>query len=143
MTQLLVNLIKTFEGLRLTAYRCPAGIWTIGYGHTGYDVCENMQITKDQADELLILDVSKILNQIFNTSPILLNTNMNRISAIGDFVFNLGISRYRFSTLRKCVDNEDWMNASQECKKWVFAGGKRLKGLVARRDIEATLLLHN
>ncbi|MFT4325862.1 MAG: glycoside hydrolase family protein [Candidatus Liberibacter psyllaurous] len=71
----------------------------------------------------------------------LIDAGENRISAIGDFVFNLGIGRYRNSTLRKCVDREDWINASHEICKWVFAGGKRLKGLVIRREVEAELLL--
>lgn len=65
----------------------------------------------------------------------------NRISEIGDFVFNLGISRYRWSTLRKRVDVGDWKSASDECKKWCFSGQKKLRGLVLRRKVEADLLL--
>ncbi|RPD37447.1 lysozyme [Candidatus Liberibacter solanacearum] len=141
MTQLLIDLVKGFEGLRLTAYRCPAGIWTIGYGHTGNDVFKNLAITEKQANELLIQDISKTLVQVFKASPIIIHAGENRISAIGDFVFNLGIGRYRNSTLRKYVDNEDWMNASHEICKWVFAGGKKLNGLVLRREIEVELLL--
>ncbi|WP_407043684.1 lysozyme [Candidatus Liberibacter solanacearum] len=91
--QPLLDLIKRFEGLRLSAYRCPAGIWTIGYGHTGNDVFKNLAITEQQANELLIQDVSKTLVQVFKASPILINIGDNRISAIGDFVFNLGIGR--------------------------------------------------
>ncbi|ADR51789.1 phage-related lysozyme [Candidatus Liberibacter solanacearum CLso-ZC1] len=53
MPQLLIDLIKKFEGLRLSAYRCPASIWTIGYGHTGNDVFEDLGITEQQADDLL------------------------------------------------------------------------------------------
>ncbi|ONI60302.1 lysozyme [Candidatus Liberibacter solanacearum] len=141
MPHLLIDLVKGFEGLRLTAYRCPAGIWTIGYGHTGNDVFENLAITEQQAESLLKQDVSKTLVQVFKASPILINIGDSRISAIGDFVFNLGIGRYRNSTLRKCVDAEDWMDASHEIRKWVFAGGKKLKGLVIRREVEAELLL--
>ncbi|ONI58641.1 lysozyme [Candidatus Liberibacter solanacearum] len=143
MPQLLIDLVKGFEGLRLTAYRCPAGIWTIGYGHTGNDVFKNLAITEKQANNLLIQDVSKTLVQVFKASLILENESENRISAIGDFVFNLGVGRYRASTLRKCVDAEDWMDASHEIRKWVFAGGKKLNGLVLRREIEAELLLKN
>ncbi|CAL9917166.1 Lysozyme [Candidatus Liberibacter solanacearum] len=100
-----------------------------------------MAITEQQANNLLIQDVSKTLVQVFKSSLILENESENRISAIGYFVFNLGIGRYRASTLRKCVDSEDWMNASHEIRKWVFAGGKKLNGLVLRREIEAELLL--
>ncbi|WP_245280418.1 lysozyme [Candidatus Liberibacter solanacearum] len=99
--QPLLDLIKIFEGLRLKAYRCPAGIWTIGYGHIGNDVVEKLAITEQQADDLLKRDVSKCLSQVFTLSPILINAGENRILAIGDFVFNLGIGRYRASTLRK------------------------------------------
>ncbi|MFT4325736.1 MAG: lysozyme [Candidatus Liberibacter psyllaurous] len=59
MPQLLIDLIKRLEGLLLSAYRCPVGIWTIGYGHTGKDVFENLVITEQQADDLLKWDVSK------------------------------------------------------------------------------------
>nr|WP_245412518.1 lysozyme [Candidatus Liberibacter solanacearum] len=77
-------------------------------------------MTEKQANELLIQDVSKTLVQVFKAYPILINAGENRISAIGDFVFNLGIGWYRNSTLKKCVDAEDWMNASYEIRKWVF-----------------------
>ncbi|ONI59555.1 lysozyme [Candidatus Liberibacter solanacearum] len=139
--QPLLDLIKIFEGLRLKAYRCPAGIWTIGYGHIGNDVFENLAITEQQADDLLKRDVSKCLSQVFTLSPILINAGENRILAIGDFVFNLGIGRYRASTLRKRIASEDWLSASYEVRKWVFSGGKKSKGLVIRREIEAELLL--
>ncbi|WP_240535895.1 lysozyme [Candidatus Liberibacter solanacearum] len=91
--------------------------------------------------DLLKRDVSKCLSQVFTVSPILINAGENRISAIGDFVFNLGIGNYNKSTLRKRVDSEDWISSSHEIRKWVFAGGKKLNGLVLRREIEAELLL--
>ncbi|RPD37132.1 lysozyme [Candidatus Liberibacter solanacearum] len=141
MPQLLIDLVKGFEGLRLKSYRFSAEVWTIGYGHTGNDVFENLAITEQQANNLLIQDVSKTLVQVFKSSLILENESENHISAIGDFVFNLGIGRYRNSTLRKRVDAEDWMNASHEIRKWVFAGGKKLNGLVLRREVEVELLL--
>nr|WP_240535986.1 lysozyme [Candidatus Liberibacter solanacearum] len=100
-----------------------------------------MAITEQQADDLLKSDVSKCVSQVFTVSPILINAGENRISAIGDFVFNLGIGRYRNSTLRKRVDSEDWLNPSHEIRKWVFSGGKKLNGLVLRREVEAGLLL--
>ncbi|WP_245280421.1 lysozyme [Candidatus Liberibacter solanacearum] len=127
--------------MRLKAYRCSDGVWTIGYGHTGNDVFKDLVITEQKAESLLKQDVLKFLTQVFKVFPSLIDAGENRISAIGDFVFNLGIGRYRNSTLRKCVDSEDWMNASHEIRKWVFVGGKKLKGLVIRREIEAELLL--
>ncbi|WP_081392145.1 lysozyme [Candidatus Liberibacter solanacearum] len=113
----------------------------MGYGHTGNDVCKGMTIAEKTANDLLIQDVSKCLNQLFKVYPILTNYGENRISAIGDFVFNLGIGRYRNSTLRKRVDAEDWISSSHEIRKWVFAGGKKLNGLVLRREVEAGLLM--
>ncbi|WP_240535905.1 lysozyme [Candidatus Liberibacter solanacearum] len=127
--------------MRLKAYRCSDGVWTIGYGHTGNDVFKDLVITEQKAESLLKQDVLKFLTQVFKVFPSLIDAGENRISAIGDFVFNLGIGRYRNSTLRKCVDAEDWMDASHEIRKWVFAGGKKLKGLVIRREVEAELLL--
>ncbi|ADR52499.1 phage-related lysozyme [Candidatus Liberibacter solanacearum CLso-ZC1] len=138
---LLLNLIKRFEGQRLKAYQCPAGVWTIGYGHTGNDVFKDLVITEQKAESLLKQDVLKFLTQVFKISPSLIDAGENRISAIGDFVFNLGIARYRKSTLRKRVDVGDWKSASDECKKWCFAGQKKLRGLVLRRKVEADLLL--
>ncbi|WP_407041740.1 lysozyme [Candidatus Liberibacter solanacearum] len=99
-----------------------------------------MTITKKTANDLLIQDLSKTLTQVFKAFPILINVGEKRISAIGDFVFNLEIGRYRNRTLRKCIDAEDWISSFHEIRKWVFAG-KKLKGLVIRREIEAELLL--
>ncbi|WP_240535964.1 lysozyme [Candidatus Liberibacter solanacearum] len=130
-----------FEGLRLKFYRFSAGIWTIGYGHTGNDVCKDMTITEKTANELLKRDSLNCLNQVFTVSPILINAGKNCISAIGGFVFNLGIGRYRNRTLRKCINAEDRISSSHEIRKWVFAGGKKINGLVLRREIEAELLL--
>ncbi|KQC49024.1 lysozyme [Candidatus Liberibacter solanacearum] len=137
----MIELIKKFEGLRLKAYLDPAGTLTIGYGHTGSDVYADMCITRQQADDLLIQDASKSLGYLFEASPTIELAGENRISAVGDFVFNLGIGNYRNSTFRKCVDSSDWVNASVQCKRWVHAGGKVLNGLVERREAESNLLL--
>ncbi|MBL0849331.1 MAG: lysozyme [Candidatus Liberibacter ctenarytainae] len=135
-----MRLIKHFEGLRLSSYRCPAGIWTIGYGHTG-GVYEGQYISVSQADALLHQDAMKCLNQVLKASPVLASSGEKRLSAVGDFVFNLGINRYKYSTFKKRVDDEDWSNAAVECNRWIFAGGKKLKGLIVRREVEAELLL--
>lgn len=137
----MIELIKEFEGLRLEAYRDPAGVLTIGYGHTGSDVVECMHITSEQADDLLMKDATACLNQLFKVSPSIESAGANRISAVGDFVYNLGIGNYRNSTFRKYVDKSDWVESAAQCKRWVHAGGKVLKGLVRRREAEAQLLL--
>ncbi|MBL0849426.1 MAG: lysozyme [Candidatus Liberibacter ctenarytainae] len=94
-----------------------------------------------QADALLHQDAMKCLHQALKASPVLASSGEKRLSAVGDFVFNLGISRYKYSTFKKRVDDEDWSNAAIECNRWVFAGGKKLKGLIVRREVEAELLL--
>ncbi|WP_245412498.1 lysozyme [Candidatus Liberibacter solanacearum] len=99
----LTNLIKTFEGLRLQAYQ---GVWTIGYGHTGC-VAKGLVITEQQVNTLLLQDISKTINQDLAISPILAEAEENRLSAICDFIFNLGVGRYKYSTLRRCVDAEE------------------------------------
>ncbi|MBL0849083.1 MAG: lysozyme [Candidatus Liberibacter ctenarytainae] len=137
----LTDIIKRFEGLCLSAYRCTAGIWTIGYGHTGCGIYEGMRISVGQANALLYHDAIKCLTQVLKDSPILAPSGENRISAVGDFVFNLGINRYKYSTFKKRIDDEDWSNAAMECNRWIFSGGNKLKDLIARREVEDELLL--
>ncbi|AHA27972.1 lysozyme [Candidatus Liberibacter americanus] len=137
----LIELIKRFEGLRLKAYKCSASVWTIGYGHTGSNVTEGLEITQEQAEEILLKDIQERLDQVLKVSPIIETLDDDKISAIVDFVFNLGIGNYRRSTFRQRVDEENWEEAAKECKKWNKAGGKVLRGLVLRREAEAELLL--
>ncbi|AKK20574.1 phage-related lysozyme [Candidatus Liberibacter africanus PTSAPSY] len=139
---LLVDMVERYEGVRVTAYKDPGrGVWTIGYGHTGPDVHEGMTITQEQAEELLKGDLRKHVDLLLSASPIMASVSENRLAAVGDFVFNLGIGNYRKSTFKKCIDAEDWENAATECKKWIHGGGKVLPGLVKRRNEEAALLI--
>ncbi|BAP26825.1 MAG: lysozyme [Candidatus Liberibacter asiaticus] len=140
----LIKMLKEFEGLRLTAYRdIGGGAWTIGYGHTGSDVTEGMTITEKEAEDFLLKDASKSLNLLLESSPALKSTSENRLVAVADFVFNLGIGNYNKSTFKQRVDAQDWEKAAEECKKWTKAGGKVLPGLVKRRDAEVKLLLES
>jgi len=138
--EILMKLIKESEGCKLKAYKCPAGIWTIGYGQTK-GIKEGMIWTQQQADEDLIKTALEVLNQAIKSSPILATANMEKQAAIADFVYNLGIGNYNSSTLKKYVDKENWASAYTEIKKWNKAGGKVLKGLTIRREKEASLLL--
>jgi len=139
------NLCRRFEGLRLSPYTCPAGIPTIGYGSTRYEdgrlvALSDPPITKERAEYLLFTTLRRdYLPGVVKASPGLL-TNPNVLGAMIDFAYNLGVPRYRASTLRKCVDAEDWAGAKRELVKWVRGGGKILPGLVARRKAEAALL---
>ncbi|HLA33660.1 MAG TPA: lysozyme [Rhodocyclaceae bacterium] len=136
----LLALIRKFEGLRLRAYRCPAGIPTIGYGHTGPDVSMDMSpIDSAKAEDYLHADADIANRAAGNLSPALWLDDARR-AAIADFVFNLGASRYKASTLRRRIDSGDWDGAAEELAKWVWGGGRRLPGLIARRADEARLI---
>lgn len=136
----LYELLRRFEGLRLKPYICPAGVPTIGYGHTGPDVTmSSPPITVEQAEAFLVQDAEVYIRAVANLSPVLLS-DVNKHSAIASFAFNLGTTRYKASTLKRRVDAQDWEGAVDELGKWVWGGGKRLPGLVARRAAEAQLL---
>lgn len=140
MLELLYALIRKFEGLRLKPYRCPAGVATVGYGHTGPDVTmASPPITADEAEALMVKDADTYARAAAKISPVLL-ADSARHSAIADFCFNLGTTRYKASTLKRRVDAQDWEGAAEELGKWVWGGGKRLPGLVARRAAEAKLV---
>jgi len=138
--EILIKLIKESEGCKLTSYKCPAGIWTIGYGQTK-DIKDGMTWTQNQADEDLVKTALEVLNRAIKYSPILASVNMEKQAAIADFIYNLGVGNYATSTLKKKVDVGDWVSAASEIKRWDKAAGKVLKGLTVRRAKEAALLL--
>ena len=138
--EILTNLIKQFEGCELTAYKCPAGVWTIGHGHTGKDVVQGLKWTQDYADDVLKSDAAKYMRQALSASPSLSGASESRQAAIADFVYNCGLGNYKSSTLKKCVDAGNWQLAYSEILKWNKAGGVVLKGLVRRREAEKRLL---
>jgi lysozyme len=138
--EILIKLIKESEGCKLTSYKCPAGIWTIGYGQTK-GIKEGMTWTQNQADEDLVKTALEVLNRAIKYSPILATVNMEKQAAIADFIYNLGVGNYATSTLKKKVDVGDWVSAASEIKRWDKAAGKVLKGLTVRREKEAALLL--
>ena len=136
MTQQGLDLIKKYEGLRLEAYKCPAGVWTIGYGHTK-GVMPKMKISKEEAEELLKQDVSIVELQVVNTVGKLAAC---KIDALVSFAYNVGVAAFRRSTLcRKVKANSDDASIRAEFGKWVYAGGKTLQGLVKRSAEEAEL----
>lgn len=128
-------LIKRWEGCKLTAYKCPAGVWTIGYGHTR-DVREGQTITQHQADVILESDVEIYEREVRRLAP---QANENQIAALTSFAFNLGTAALARSSLLKKFLAGDGTAAAEQFGNWVFAGGKRLPGLVARREAERKL----
>lgn len=137
----LTQLIKDSEGCKLTAYQCPAGVWTIGYGCTGTDIKKGLVWTQEQADAELDILAIDVLRKAMKASPSLVLASSNKLIAIADFIYNLGIGNYSKSTLKKYVDQSNWLAAAGELKKWDKAGGVTLKGLAIRRKKEADLLL--
>lgn len=129
-----IQLIKEFEGLRLRAYRCPAGVWTIGWGHTS-GVKEGMTISADHAEELLRADVESVVGRLK-----LNRFGVNRRAALASFAFNVGIGAVERSTLwRKVSANPADESIADEFRRWKYAGGKVLAGLVRRRERELKL----
>lgn len=130
------ELIKQFEGLRLEAYLCPAGIWTIGYGHTS-GVSPNPFITIQEADEYLHRDVAAIEMQL---NKLNLSLRQCQWDAIVSFVFNVGIGNFKASTLlAKIRINPDDNSIIDEFLRWVYANGKVMRGLQKRRLTEMKL----
>jgi len=134
-------LIKQFEGLSLTAYPDPgtgAEPWTIGYGHTG-DVTKGMVITQEQADAFLLQDAQNAVNQILSLVKVPLTSN--QLSALIDFVYNLGIGNLRSSTLLKLLNAGNYAGAANQFLVWDQAAGHVMPGLFRRRMAERTLFL--
>ena len=133
-------LARHFEGCRLMPYICPAGVWTCGWGSTGMDVYPGKAWTQEYADKRLGQDALRFAVGTIALCPILATESNRRLSAITDFSYNLGLGRLKASTLRKRINAESWHSACSELHKWVWAGGKKLSGLILRREAEAVLL---
>lgn len=129
-------LIKQWEGLRLRAYRCPAGVWTIGYGHTG-NVRAGMEITEEDADALLVSDLATFERAVAQAVKVPLT--QHQFDALVSFAFNVGVEAFRKSTLLRKLNALDYAAVPGELAKWVYAGGRKLDGLVSRRAAEAGL----
>lgn len=138
--QLLLPLIKAAEGCKLTAYQCPAGVWTIGWGQTGEDICKGLVWTQSYADERLKTEAIATIEQVLEASPSLAQESSGRVAALADFVYNLGISQYRSSTLKKRVDAQAWTEVPKELLRWNRCKGKVLPGLTKRRQAECALI---
>ena len=129
MTQLMV-----MEGLSLEAYEDCAGVPTIGYGHTK-NVKMGDRISKYWAKELLKDDVREVEQQVLDLN---VAQTQGQFDALVSFTFNLGIGRLKSSTLLKVIREGGSKNAiKKEFKRWVYAGGKKLRGLELRREWEA------
>lgn len=130
--------IKEFEGLRLESYVCAGGKLTIGYGHTK-GVKKGQKIDKATASKLLQDDV-EYFETFLAKEPYAEEITQGQWDALVSFIFNLGVGNYLSSTLRKkIVKDIDDPTIPDEFRRWVYSGGKVLKGLVSRREWEAQM----
>jgi lysozyme len=133
-------LVQSSEGCKLESYQDVAGVWTIGYGHTGVEVVPGLSWSQAQADTQLDVDLGRAYSQLLQVSPSLQRSSAQRQAALTDFVYNLGIGTYQHSMLRSAVDCSAWGNVCVQLAKWVYAGGKIEQGLVTRRNKEIALV---
>lgn len=132
-----IDLIKRFEGFSPVAYLCPAGVWTIGYGHTA-GVHEGDSIDGDTAEDYLREDLTSAEGAVEKYVKVPLK--QWQFDALVSFTFNLGAGNLYSSTLLKKVNrNPDDPSIRQEFEKWVYADGRVLQGLVERRKAEADM----
>ena len=148
MPQAAIDLAKRFEGferrvkrgIEITAvpYICPAGFWTIGYGH----LCDpkHPPITEAEAEVYLARDLQSALVATLRYCPVLATEPESRLAAIVDFTFNLGAGRLQISTPRRRINQRDGHGAGKELRRCVYGGEKILTGLVTRREAEVALL---
>ena len=129
-------LIKKFEGCELEAYKCAAGVWTIGYGSTK-GVKEGDTITQEEADNLLLHEMEEYESYINNLVEV--DLEQNQFDALVSWVFNLGPANLKASTLLKVLNAKDYEGVPAQIKRWNKAGGKVLQGLIRRREAESLL----
>jgi len=133
----MLDLIRSFEGLRLKAYYCPAGVLTCGYGSTGPDITPETVWSLEQAEARMIADAGSFTAA---TQAMCVALAGDALAAVADFAYNLGLTRLKGSTLRRKLNSGDMAGAKAELRKWVRGGGRVLPGLVLRREAEAALL---
>lgn len=130
------KILKYFEGCRLTAYQDSVGVWTIGYGHTK-GVHAGMSITQEEAEQMLLIELEEYEGYI--EKYVIVPLTQNQFDALVVWVYNLGPTNLRRSTLLKELNSGNYTAAGKEITKWNKAGGKVLAGLVKRREAEAEL----
>ncbi len=133
-----LDLICNFEGLRLKAYKCPAGVWTIGYGSTGNGITAGLVWTLDQAKDRLARDVATFAAGVAKIAG---KCSQGQFDALVSFAYNVGLGALKSSTLLKLHLAGDHAGAARQFVRWNKADGKVLAGLTRRREAEAALYL--
>ena len=133
-SDLLIKKIIEFEGFSNTAYRCPAGKWTCGIGHTS-GVTATTTCTRKEAEQWLKEDLAPVEAYVNTIEQV---RTQGQYDALVDFAYNLGLGNLKSSTLlRKIKAGASTEDIQEQFRRWVYAGGKVLKGLVRRREWEA------
>lgn len=137
-----LEIIKKYEGFSSQAYKCPAGVWTVGWGHTGRDINKDTILTREEAELMLKKDVANLQEQILfllDGKP-----SMNELDALTSLVYNIGLGAFKKSRLLKRINLKE--NEELIAKEWIEfnkAGGKIQKGLLRRRAEEICLYFTN
>lgn len=135
-----LRLIRRFEGFSALPYVCPGGYLTVGYGHVVKNPDAFRQpIDEDEAAQILAIDIQAAEKAVLRLITVPLRDG--QFDALVSFTFNLGAGALQRSTLRRKVNQEEHDDAAAEFLKWVWAGGKKLKGLINRRSAEALFYL--
>lgn len=139
-------ILQRFEGCKLSAYKCPAGVWTIGFGHTGADVVEGLKITMGQAEGLLKQDVVRFEDGVLKATKGITLTQ-GQFDALVIFTFNIGLQAFSKSTLLKKIRAGELRAAADEFLRWGKAKNKEgelvpLPGLMRRREAERSIFLN-
>lgn len=134
--------MKHFEGLYLTAYKCPADVWTIGYGHTGLKhkdgtVYPGRKVTTKEAEELLQHDLTEFAKGV--SEVVKVELNQDQFDAVVSFAFNVGLGNLKSSTLLRKLNAGDYAGAAGQFPQWNKAAGRVLSGLTRRRASERNL----
>ena len=134
-SEILIEKLKEFEGFRRDAYRDVAGVLTIGYGHTGREVREGDRITTYGAEQLLLIDLRE---HVAAVRRLQVAHTQGQFDALVSLSFNIGVGRLTRSRLLKLIrGGGSRTQIRREFKRWVYGGGKRLRGLEIRREWEA------
>lgn len=134
-----INLIKWFEGYREREYLDSAGKRTIGYGHLIRKSERFEKLTKEEAEKILLRDLEIAEKAIKENVKVELN--QRQYDALISLVYNIGVNNFLKSTLLKKLNSGDYNGAGMEFKKWVYAGGKKIRGLEKRREKEKELFV--
>lgn len=133
-----LQLIKSFEGCRLTAYQDQRGIWTAGFGHTG-NVNEGDVITQEQADQYLLGDLQHAESTVGRLVHV--DISDNQFGALCSLTYNIGSGNFQSSTMLKLINKDDFADAANEFLKWNHVNGVPNDGLLRRRSAERDLFL--